>query len=280
MRLSEPGRAQAQSFDRVAADYDRLGELNDREHRLGIWLEQMLPATGRRALDLGCGTGRHAVLLAERFEQVDAIDVSASMIKLAQSRRPRPNITYRQADLHGVDGAGRYDLVTSTLTLHHVPSLGRALSHIRTLVAPGGRMILVDVYHAAPTAWPRQLLQRIVPLRPRLHALAILRLSVNLSKHEPATAWEIYRLSTRRHWLDHLVSDQFFSRDELERSSAVLFPGHRLLDTPRGLALLWDAPPDHSGRRKQAWLAPSGAEIKVHCEDVHAGGHAGERTTG
>jgi ubiquinone/menaquinone biosynthesis C-methylase UbiE len=259
MRLNEAGRAEAQSFDRVAEDYDRLGELNDRDHQLGTWLQRMLPAADRRALDLGCGTGRHAVLLAERFEHVDAIDVSASMIELAQARRPGPNITYRQADLHSVDGASCYDLVTSTLTLHHVPSLHRALNHIKTLLAPGGRMILVDVYHAAPTAWPRQLLQRIVPLRPRLHALAILRLAVNLSKHGPATAWEIYRLSTRRHWLDHLVSDQFFSRDELERSCTALFPGHRLLDTPRGLALLWDAP---LGSRRPPEAGLAGASLR------------------
>ena len=160
MRLSEAARAEAQSFDRVAAEYDRLGELNG-DDEFGPWLEGLLPAARGRALDIGCGTGHHAVLLAERFEHVDAIDVSAPMIELAQARRPRPNVTYRQVDLHEVDGPGRYDLVTSALTLHHVPSLHRALSHIGTLLAPGGRMIVVDVYHGGPAAWPRQLLRRV-----------------------------------------------------------------------------------------------------------------------
>ncbi len=241
MRLSESARAQAQSFDRVAADYERLRELNDNK-QVGAWLEQMLPPTGDRALDLGCGSGREAVLLAEKFGHVDAIDVSASMIKLAQARRPRANITYQRADLHDVDSQGRYDVVTSALTLHHVPSLDRALSHIKTLLAPGGRIILVDVYHGVPTARTRRLLQRIVPLRPRLHALAIVRLAANLFKRGPRTAWEIYRLFTHRHWMDHRVTDRFFSREELERSCAALFPGHRLLDAPHGIALVWDAP--------------------------------------
>jgi len=241
MRLSEAARAEAQSFDRVAADYDRLGDLNDREKN-GAWLKRMLPASGDRALDLGCGTGRHAVLLADRFKHVDAIDMSASMIRLAQERRPRPNITYRRLDLHEVNATGRYDLVTSVLTLHHVPSLRLALGHIKTLLAPGGRLILVDVYHDAPAQWSRRLLEQVAPLRFRLHGQAILLLTINLIRRGPATAWEIYRLSTRRHWLDHRVTDQFFSPEELARTSAALFPGHRLVGTPRGVALIWDAP--------------------------------------
>jgi len=45
-------------------------------------VKDLLPAAGGRALDLGCGTGRHAVLLARRFEQVDAIDLSGPMIEI------------------------------------------------------------------------------------------------------------------------------------------------------------------------------------------------------
>jgi ubiquinone/menaquinone biosynthesis C-methylase UbiE len=248
MRRTAVTRAEAQSFDRVAEDYDRLGELK-RNERIGTWLEGLLPAAGGRALDLGCGTGRHAVLLAERFEQVDAIDLSGPMIELARARRPRPNITYWQADLHDVDGAGRYDFVLSVLTLHHVPDLDAALSHIKTLLAPGGRAVVVDMYRPEPAVrspqWIlRRLVHRVVPLRPRLHGLAVQKLGADLVRRGPATAWEIYRLSTRGEWLDHRVTDRFFSREELERGCETLFPGYRfhILGGPRGIGLVWDAP--------------------------------------
>ncbi|HEX3921005.1 MAG TPA: methyltransferase domain-containing protein [Streptosporangiaceae bacterium] len=110
MRRAAIALAEAQSFDRIAGAYDRLGDLDPNE-LLESWLERLLPAAGRRGLDIGCGTGRHAVLLAGRFEQVDAIDLSGPTIDLARRRRPRPDITYRQADLHDVGGAGRYHFV-------------------------------------------------------------------------------------------------------------------------------------------------------------------------
>jgi SAM-dependent methyltransferase len=239
--------AGARSFDLFAADYDRLCELGA-VTAADSWLAGVLPAADRRAVDLGCGPGRHASVLADHFGQVDAIDASAPMIELARARRPRPNVSYRQADLHGIDAPGQYDLVLSVLALHHAPDLHAALSRVRALVAPGGRMLVVDVYPAEsalrpPPGSPRRMIRRLLPLRLRLHIMAGLRFGRNLAPRGPAAAWEIYRLSTRRPWLDHLVSERFFSREELVRCCEELFPGYRLdpLGHPR-LALIWDAP--------------------------------------
>ena len=195
MRRAAVDRAEAQSFDHVAEDLDRLAEL-DRGDLVSSWLESLLPAAGVRAADLGCGPGRQAVLLAGRFRQVDAIDLSGPMIELARARRPRPNITYRQADLHDVGGAGQYDFVLSVRTLHHVPDLHAALSHVKTLLAPGGRLVVVDMYPSEsalrPARWIlRRMVHRAVPLRPRLHALAVQQLGMDLIRRGPATAWAV-----------------------------------------------------------------------------------------
>jgi 2-polyprenyl-3-methyl-5-hydroxy-6-metoxy-1,4-benzoquinol methylase len=228
MGLSVAARSAAQSFDRIAADYDRLGDLSENDSIMS-WLVSVLPAAGGRALDLGCGAGRHAVLLAERFAHVDAIDLSVPMIEIARAKRSRPNVAYRQADLLAVTGSREYDLVLSVMTLHHVPDLQAALAHIKGLLAPGGRIVVVDPYPTESALHPAlRILHRLVPLRPRLHAMAVLRFGANLARRGPAIAWEIYRLSTRREWLDHRVSDRFFSRDELDQCCAALFPGCQL----------------------------------------------------
>ena len=244
MGISAAARTAAQSFDRTAADYDRLGELNDNDS-IRSWLVTALRPAGWRALDLGCGTGRDAVLLAGRFAHVDAVDLSRPMIEIARAKRSRPNVAYRQADLLAVTGSGQYDLVLSVMTLHHVPDLRAALAQIKQLLAPGGRLVLVDPYPQESALRPaRRMLQRLVPLRPRLRAMAVLRFGVNLGGRGPATAWEIYRLSTRRQWLDHRVSDRFFSREELDQCCAALFPGGRL-ERLGGtvVGLTWDSAP-------------------------------------
>jgi hypothetical protein len=72
--------------------------------------------------------------------------------------------------------------------------------------------------------------------------MAVLCRGANLAGRGPATAREICRLSTRREWLDHLVSDRFFSREELGQCCATLLPGcqlERLGGTVVGLT--WDS---------------------------------------
>jgi ubiquinone/menaquinone biosynthesis C-methylase UbiE len=235
-------REQAQSFDRLAESYDRHGELEQEgwENWTGRWVRSVLPESGSRALDAGCGTGRHAVILADRFGQVDAADLSGPMIELARARRPRPNVQYSQSDLRdlAVAGEDRYDFILSVLTLHHVPDLLAALGHLKSLLAPGGRLAVMDLYLVGI-----QLPQWT--LRGRLHALAVLRLASNTVRRGRGTAWEIYRLSTGA-GLDHRVSDRYFTLDELEQSCRTLFPGCTIepLSSDHDFAFVWDAPAD------------------------------------
>jgi len=52
-----------------------------------------LPRHGQTALDLGCGAGRHTVLLAERYRQVLAVDIADRMLHIARGMRPAPPST-------------------------------------------------------------------------------------------------------------------------------------------------------------------------------------------
>lgn len=53
-------------------------------------------------------------------------------------------------------------------------------------------------------------------------------------------------------WLDHRVSDRFFSRATLERSCGELFPGSQMqrVGGRRGVAVIWDAPLPPAGSGK------------------------------
>jgi ubiquinone/menaquinone biosynthesis C-methylase UbiE len=229
---------EAQSFDRLAEEYDRLSELSN--DPVGGWLPTMLPADSPdqragRALDLGCGAGRHAVLLADHFEQVDAVDLSAAMLRLARQKRSRSNICYLESGVLDVEGS--YDFIVSSATLHHVPDLPAVLAHIKSLLATGGQAVLVDVVSpraATPRWW--------------LFSGELRRLARNLVRRGRAEAWEIFKLSTGD-WLDHRVSDRYLSRQQFEEIYAAVFPGATFTQVGHAHAMLWrSAAPSSDGR--------------------------------
>lgn len=191
------------------------------------WLPTALPERRRRAIDLGCGAGRHAVILADYFDQVDAIDLSGPMIRLARRKRPRSNVSYLESDI--LDITGQYDFITSSATLHHVTDLPAVLRHIRSLVSVGGRAALAD------TVSPR-------PANPRwwLYGGEVRKLARNLARRR-ANAWEIFRLSTGE-WLDHRVSDRYLSRAGFEQVYGPAFPGGRFVRVGSQHCVLWDRP--------------------------------------
>ncbi len=73
-------------YDDFSADYDRFVNWPARLAAELPFLERQLPAVGaRRVLDAACGTGRHAIALAQRGYAVVGADLSPAMIERAQA---------------------------------------------------------------------------------------------------------------------------------------------------------------------------------------------------
>jgi len=74
----------------------------------------------RRLLDLGCGPGKIAGDLADRFEEVTALDPSGPMIALGRELHARrhPNIRWLQSRVEDADLDDAYDLVTAGASIH------------------------------------------------------------------------------------------------------------------------------------------------------------------
>jgi SAM-dependent methyltransferase len=110
---------------------------------LGQIDERQLEVARGRCLDFGCGAGRLSQALAEKFERVDGVDISETMIRLANERnRYGERCTFHlntRPDL-SLFGNGTFDFVFTTLVLQHNPP-PVAEGYIRELVrvlAPGG----------------------------------------------------------------------------------------------------------------------------------------------
>jgi SAM-dependent methyltransferase len=114
-------------------------------------LLRRLPAEVGRVLDVGCGDGTFARLLALRAEEVVAIDVDPREVERARaSSLGVPNIRWQTADLLTCQPAdGLFDAITALAVLHHLP-LDDALTQLQRLLAPGGRLLALGLW--PPTA--------------------------------------------------------------------------------------------------------------------------------
>ena len=99
--------------------------------------------------DLGSGEGAFAALLAERAKKVIAVDNSAKMIEVARDRAQRhglTNIEYRQGDMEELPiDSGAVDLAFFSQSLHHALHPARAVTEAARILAPGGRIVILDL---------------------------------------------------------------------------------------------------------------------------------------
>jgi ubiquinone/menaquinone biosynthesis C-methylase UbiE/DNA-binding transcriptional ArsR family regulator len=99
--------------------------------------------------DLGAGEGAFALLLAQRAKKVIAVDTSAKMIEVGREQALRhgvQNIEYRLGDMEELpieDAA--VDLVFFSQSLHHALHPGRAVQEAKRILAPGGRIVILDL---------------------------------------------------------------------------------------------------------------------------------------
>jgi SAM-dependent methyltransferase len=134
-------------WTRVAPAWDRLGEDIESlsESLTRALLDGAAIAPGERVLELGAGTGRLAVRLAElvgRTGCVHASDVAAGMVELINRRTDGlPQVTVGEVDAVAIPAAdGEYDVVVFRMGLMLVPEPDAALREIRRVLRPGGRL--------------------------------------------------------------------------------------------------------------------------------------------
>ncbi|MCZ4353186.1 methyltransferase domain-containing protein [Roseovarius aestuarii] len=111
---------------------------NDGEDRLLHAFINSLPAGGR-ALDLGCGPGASAHVMAEAGLQVDAMDAVPEMVDLAARH---PGVTAWVASFDDIKGVDIYDGIWANFSLLHAPraDMPRHLSDVAQALKPGGRL--------------------------------------------------------------------------------------------------------------------------------------------
>lgn len=140
----------------IRGGYDRWAEIYDHELNPLVALEEprvraaLGDVGGLTLLDLGCGTGRHALWFAAAGARVTALDFSEGMLSEARRKPGAEGVEFRVHDLHQplpfADGA--FDLAVSGLVLEHLRDLRFVFGEARRVLKPGGRAV-VSAMHPA-----------------------------------------------------------------------------------------------------------------------------------
>jgi SAM-dependent methyltransferase len=130
----------AYTHPRLAACYDALNA-PDAGHAFYIALAGDAPKT---ILDMGCGTGRLAVALAERGHRVTGADPSPGMLQVARNRPGHERVTWVDSTAAQLALSARFDLIIMTGHAFQVllsdEDVRASLRVLRRHLAPGGRL--------------------------------------------------------------------------------------------------------------------------------------------
>jgi 2-polyprenyl-3-methyl-5-hydroxy-6-metoxy-1,4-benzoquinol methylase len=209
-------------FDDVADVFDDFSKTLDMAERpLAEWMRANL-RPGARALDVGCGAGRHSVLLADLYESVLATDVSPNMIEIAERDRRHPGVTYEVCDALDMnpDRHGRFDLVYGFSCVFHMGPPATVLPQLAELVGPGGELVVFDPQRPpdyGAEGWERN------------YAFAMARMAFDMTS-DIVTSVSVLRAFTHRSWIEISRRNVPMSRSEFEHEYTAALPGVQISD--------------------------------------------------
>lgn len=141
-------------FDHLATRYDLINDVAslglDRSWRKAV-LEAVDPKPGQVVLDLAAGTGTSSVPFADAGALVASVDISLGM--LTEGRRRNPTLSFVAGDALALPFAdASFDTATISFGLRNVQDTAAALTELRRVVKPAGRLVICEF--SAPTWAP------------------------------------------------------------------------------------------------------------------------------
>ncbi|MHB1618211.1 MAG: class I SAM-dependent DNA methyltransferase [Metallibacterium sp.] len=139
-----------QRFDTIAADWDDSPMRRAMAGGVVTAIAAAVPLQAQwQALEYGCGTGLVGAQLAPRLRHLLACDLSPGMLAVLDEKARATgldNLHTRVLDLtREAPPAQRFDLIFSSMTLHHIPDVSALLRVFHGMLADDGWVALADL---------------------------------------------------------------------------------------------------------------------------------------
>lgn len=149
-------------FDKVAAGWDSNPGRIELARAVGDAIRKAVPLrSDMNVMDFGAGTGLLTLALLPYVQSITAVDASGEMLRVLEQKLKSlgvNNVKTLQSDVRDLPAhESGYDLIVSSMVLHHIPDVFQALRQLRPCLQTNGQIALADLdtedgtFHPDPT---------------------------------------------------------------------------------------------------------------------------------
>ena len=137
-------------FDDAAADWEEKPQRVALARKVAEAIQQAIPlARTMQVLEYGCGTGMVSRAISPHVSKILAVDTSPRMLEVLRKKAEEENIgniaiLAHDLTLHPLPDKD-FDLVMSSMTLHHIPNVESLLQQFFAVLKPGGFLAVADL---------------------------------------------------------------------------------------------------------------------------------------
>ncbi len=137
-------------FDQLALEWDKEQKRVENARKIGEAIVSSVPLSkDMNVMDFGAGTGLLTLYIQPYVKHIDAVDNSEGMLSVLKEKIEKAgieNITPVKKDLEENHfGEEKYDLIVSSMTMHHIKNLENFLEKLYRVLKKGGYIAVADL---------------------------------------------------------------------------------------------------------------------------------------
>jgi ubiquinone/menaquinone biosynthesis C-methylase UbiE len=138
------------NFDQEAASWDqvprRVKVAQDIAHSM---IQEITLTPDIDVMDFGCGTGLLTFSLQPLVRSITGVDSSQGMLDVFKTKIKEQNLNNVKAEFIDLDNGdvltGSYNLIVSSMTLHHIKNIAPLLEQFYSILLPSGQLAIADL---------------------------------------------------------------------------------------------------------------------------------------